>query len=169
MLHEWARTTRLAWKRDAPASTAEVIAESRQWLATRTDIVYLPPGEDEIEPAERTARHVRDHLARCGVEHGREAEVRATKSGRRATEEVMRLPKWPAMRAHAVVLHVMHHNFVRVEPFRRVTPAMMAGVADRTWIVEDLLALLETEEQSEAALPRTETGRGGTRDSATRK
>ena len=54
--------------------------------------------------------------------------------------------KWPEMHAHAVALHVMHHNFVRVEPSRRVTPAMIAEVAERPWMVEDLVALLETEE-----------------------
>ena len=55
-------------------------------------------------------------------------------------------PEWPAMHAHAVALHVMHHNFVRLEPSRRATPAMMAGLADRPWRVEDLVALLEAEE-----------------------
>lgn len=54
--------------------------------------------------------------------------------------------KWPEMHAHAVALHVMHHNFVRVEPSRRVTPAMIAEVAERPWMVEDLVTLLETEE-----------------------
>ena len=57
-----------------------------------------------------------------------------------------RPPEWPAMHAHAVALHVMHHNFVRMEPGRPGTPAMMAGVADRPWTVEDLVALLEAKE-----------------------
>ena len=54
--------------------------------------------------------------------------------------------EWPAMHAHAVALHVMHHNFVQMESGQRATPAMMAGVADRPWRVEDLVALLEAEE-----------------------
>ena len=52
-------------------------------------------------------------------------------------------PEPPSMHAHAVALHVMHHNFVRMDPSRRATPAMMAGVADRPWRVEDLVALPE--------------------------
>ena len=77
-------------------------------------------------------------------------------------------PEWPAMHAHAVALHVMHHNFLRMEPGRG-TPAMMAGVADRPWTVEDLVALLEAEESlpSSRSRPRSQRAniltRGATR------
>lgn len=43
---------------------------------------------------------------------------------------------------HAVALHVMHYNFVRIHKTLRVTPAMAAGLTDRLWSVEDLIALL---------------------------
>lgn len=33
--------------------------------------------------------------------------------------------------AHAVALHMMYYNFVRIHKTLRVTPAMAAGVADR--------------------------------------
>lgn len=36
----------------------------------------------------------------------------------------------------------MHYNFVRIHQTLRVTPAMAAGVTDRLWAIEDLIALL---------------------------
>lgn len=39
----------------------------------------------------------------------------------------------------AVALHVAHYNFVRTHRSLRVTPAMAAGVEDRTWEMGDLL------------------------------
>jgi hypothetical protein len=40
----------------------------------------------------------------------------------------------------AVALHVAHYNFVRVHGKPRVTPAMAAGVTDRLWSLEELVA-----------------------------
>jgi IS1 family transposase len=45
---------------------------------------------------------------------------------------------------HAVALHFMHYNFVRVHKTLRVTPAMEAGLADHVWTMEELVNLLET-------------------------
>jgi IS1 family transposase len=50
--------------------------------------------------------------------------------------------------AHAVSLHYMHYNFVRIHKTLRVTPAMAAGVADRLWSVQDIV------EMAEAAAPK---------------
>ena len=44
--------------------------------------------------------------------------------------------------SHAVALHFMYYNFCRIHQTLRVTPAMEAGVTDRLWDVEDILALL---------------------------
>jgi IS1 family transposase len=40
-----------------------------------------------------------------------------------------------------VALHVMYYNFVRIHQTLRVTPAMAAGVTDRLWGIQDLVAL----------------------------
>lgn len=45
--------------------------------------------------------------------------------------------------SHAVALHFMHYNFVRVHKTLRVTPAMEAGVADHVWSLEELVSLLD--------------------------
>jgi IS1 family transposase len=46
--------------------------------------------------------------------------------------------------AHAVALHFMYYNFVRIHKTLRVTPAMQAGITKKLWSVEDLARLLET-------------------------
>src|ERR1043166_8515973 len=40
----------------------------------------------------------------------------------------------------AVALHFAHYNFVRLHRTMRVTPAMTAGVSDRLWSLEELVA-----------------------------
>ena len=47
---------------------------------------------------------------------------------------------------HAVTLHFMYYNFVRIHKSLRVTPAMEAGVTDRLWKIEDIVELLEKNE-----------------------
>ncbi len=43
---------------------------------------------------------------------------------------------------HSIALHFMYYNFCRIHQTLRVTPAMEAGVTDRLWDIEDILALL---------------------------
>src|SRR5437868_8825961 len=43
--------------------------------------------------------------------------------------------------AHAVSLHYMHYNFVRIHRSLRVTPAMAAGVTEKLWSIEDIASL----------------------------
>jgi IS1 family transposase len=52
---------------------------------------------------------------------------------------------------HAVALHFMHYNFVRVHKTLRVTPAMEAGIADHAWSMEELVALLDRNRLKQAA------------------
>ena len=46
---------------------------------------------------------------------------------------------------HALALHYVHYNFVRIHKTLRCTPAMEAGITDRLWSVRDITALLEAE------------------------
>ena len=44
---------------------------------------------------------------------------------------------------HAVALHYMYYNFVRIHKTLRCTPAMEAGVTKRLWSIEDIVSLLD--------------------------
>ena len=45
--------------------------------------------------------------------------------------------------AHAIALHFMYYNFVRIHNTLRVSPAMEAGISRKLWSVEDLVRLLD--------------------------
>jgi IS1 family transposase len=44
---------------------------------------------------------------------------------------------------HAISLHYMHYNFVRIHKTLRITPAMAASVTDHLWSIEDVAALVK--------------------------
>ena len=52
--------------------------------------------------------------------------------------------------AHAVALHMMYYNFVRIHKTLRVTPAMAAGVTERLWEITDIAKLVEDAEAAPA-------------------
>jgi len=43
----------------------------------------------------------------------------------------------------SIAIHYMHYNFCRVHETLRVTPAMEAGITDRVWSIEEMIALLD--------------------------
>jgi hypothetical protein len=51
---------------------------------------------------------------------------------------------------HAVALHYMVYNFVRIHQSLRVTPAMEAGITDHVWSIEEIIALLDQSEEAAA-------------------
>lgn len=44
----------------------------------------------------------------------------------------------------AVALYLMWYNFGRVHQTLKTTPAVAAGVADHTWTVEEIVALMDS-------------------------
>jgi hypothetical protein len=52
---------------------------------------------------------------------------------------------------HAVALYFLHYNFCRVHKTLRVTPVMEAGIVDRVWAPDELVALLELRALAQAA------------------
>ena len=50
--------------------------------------------------------------------------------------------------AHAMALHFLYYNFVRIHKTLKTTPAMAAGVTDRLWEVSDMVRILEAWEAS---------------------
>ncbi len=51
---------------------------------------------------------------------------------------------------HALALHYMHYNFVRVQRALGGTPAMAAGLMTRPWSVDELVGLLDAAEKKAA-------------------
>jgi hypothetical protein len=52
--------------------------------------------------------------------------------------------------AAATALNYFAYNFIKIHRTLRMSPAMAAGVSDRLWSVEDLVALWEAYEQRRA-------------------
>jgi hypothetical protein len=48
---------------------------------------------------------------------------------------------------NALSLYFVHYNFARVHKTLRMSPAMAAGISDRLWSMEDILALIDTREK----------------------
>src|SRR5438874_2100055 len=44
---------------------------------------------------------------------------------------------------HALALYFVFYNFVRIHKTLRMSPAMAAGISDRLWSVEDIVALID--------------------------
>ena len=53
--------------------------------------------------------------------------------------------------AFAVALHFMYYNFVRIHKTLRMTPAMAAGITDKLWEIDDIVALIEAKEAEKPA------------------
>lgn len=51
--------------------------------------------------------------------------------------------------AHAMALHFLYYNFVRIHKTLKVTPAMAAGVTDRLWEAADMVKVFEAWEVSQ--------------------
>src|SRR6185437_6168946 len=49
---------------------------------------------------------------------------------------------------HQLALYFVFYNFVRIHKTLRVTPAMAAGVSDRLWSMEDIVALIDAREEA---------------------
>jgi len=52
--------------------------------------------------------------------------------------------------AHAMALHFLYYNFVRIHKTLKTTPAMAAGATDRLWEVADMVEVLEAWEATRA-------------------
>jgi hypothetical protein len=51
--------------------------------------------------------------------------------------------------AHAMALHFLYYNFVRIHQTLKTSPAMAAGVSERLWEMKDVVAMLEAWEASQ--------------------
>jgi IS1 family transposase len=67
---------------------------------------------------------------------------------RRVTRLTNAFSKKVENHTHAVALHMMYYNFVRIHQTLRTTPAMAAGITKRLWEMTDIVKVLEAWEAS---------------------
>ena len=60
--------------------------------------------------------------------------------------------------AHAIALHFMYYNFVKVHQTLKVTPALEAGLTDRLWDIADLVAIIDANEDAAVELSKKKRG-----------
>ena len=66
--------------------------------------------------------------------------------------------KWENL-DHALSLHYMHYNFVRVHQTLGTTPAVAAGVTDHEWSIHEIIGLLLVAERLERDAASVKSGR----------
>ena len=87
-----------------------------------------------------TGKPVIEHISTSIVER---QNLNMRMSMRRFTRLTNGFSKKIENHEHAIALHFMNYNFCRIHKSLRYTPAMEAGIADRVWEIEDLIALLD--------------------------
>lgn len=103
-------------------------------------------GDQRYSPAECTGTHKQvitgnpktKHISTSFVER---SNLTMRMNMRRFTRLTNAFSKKVENHAHAVALHFMYYNFVRIHKTLRVSPAMAAGVTKKLWSVEDLAKL----------------------------
>ena len=73
---------------------------------------------------------------------------------RRFTRLTNSLSKKVENNMHAVALHFMYYNFVKVHQTLKMTPAMEAGLTDRLWDVSDLVTIIDANEPAPKSLAK---------------
>jgi len=106
---------------------------------------YSPPKVTSTKRQQVTGKPDKRHISTSLVER---QNLTMRMSMRRFTRLTNAFSKKVENLEHAVALHFMHYNFVRIHKSLRVTPAMAAGVADHLWSIEDVVKLLEEKESN---------------------
>jgi IS1 family transposase len=105
-------------------------------------------GEHRYSPAECTGIHKeviagypnKKHISTSHIER---QNLTMRMNMRRFTRLTNAFSKKVENHAHAIALHFMYYNFVRIHKTLRVTPAMEAGLTKKLWTIEDLARLLD--------------------------
>src|SRR5688572_1114471 len=104
-----------------------------------TETRYSPPQVVGCTKTDRVGIPDPKHVSTSYVER---ANLTMRMAMRRFTRLTNAFSKKIENHAHAVSLHFMHYNFVRVHQTLRITPAMAAGVTGKLWEIADVVALL---------------------------
>ena len=104
-------------------------------------------GDHRYSPAECTGIHKQvitgePKLRKISTSYVERQNLTMRMNLRRFTRLTNAFSKKVENHAHAIALHFMYYNFVRIHKTLRVSPAMAAGVTKKLWSVEDIARLL---------------------------
>ena len=139
---------RMAWP-SSEIDYAQLIETYGQPEGVENERRYSPPVCTGAEKVRMIGRPDKELVSTSYVER---ANLTMRMQMRRFTRLTNGFSKKAENHAHALSLNFMHYNFCRVHatPTKakkgvHTTPAMAAGVTDRVWKVEDILALMDPE------------------------
>jgi IS1 family transposase len=87
-------------------------------------------------------------MAKVSTSYAERNNLNIRMHSRRMTRLTNAFSKKMENHAHAMALHFLYYNFVRIHKSLKATPAMAAGVTDRLWEVADMVGVLEAFEAS---------------------
>jgi IS1 family transposase len=112
-----------------------------------------PDGPRRYSPAEcigavKTRIEGNPDLDHVSTSYAERNNLNVRMHSRRLTRLTNAFSKKVENHAHAMALHFMYYNFVRIHKTLRITPAMAAGATKRLWEIGDIVDVLEAWEQS---------------------
>lgn len=108
--------------------------------APETEKRYSPPECVGAKKKTFTGRPDKRHISTSYVES---QNLTMRMHMRRFTRLTNAFSKKVENHAHAVALHFLYYNFVRIHKTLKCSPAMAAGVTDRLWELEDIVAVID--------------------------
>lgn len=107
-----------------------------------------PEGERRYSPAEcigavKTRIEGNPDPKHVSTSYAERNNLNVRMHSRRLTRLTNAFSKKVENHAHAMALHFMYYNFVRIHKTLRTTPAMAAGATKRLWEMTDLVDVLE--------------------------
>lgn len=103
------------------------------------EVRYSPAKCLGIETRTITGEPDADHISTSYIER---QNLTMRMSMRRFTRLTNAFSKKVENHMHAIALHYMHYNFVRIHKTLRVTPAMEAGVTSKHWSIADIVDII---------------------------
>jgi IS1 family transposase len=101
---------------------------------------YSPP--ECVGARKRTIQGDPD-MAHVSTSYVERANLSIRMQNRRFTRLTNAFSKKFTSHVHALGLYFAFYNFIRIHKTLRVTPAMAAGITDRLWTLEDIVALVD--------------------------
>ena len=87
--------------------------------------------------------HGKPDMERVSTSYAERNNLNIRMHTRRMTRLTNAFSKKMENHAHAMALHFLYYNFVRIHKTLKTTPAMAAAVTDRLWEVDDMVTVLE--------------------------